>query len=82
MTEEGKQEFLQFLKGLFKAQPYVELVYMTGGLPIAKYSINSDLNIFDEYSFINDTIFDRYFDFHKDKVKELYKKLEYKKLEK
>lgn len=74
MTEEGKQEFLQFLKGLFKDQPYAELVYMTGVLPITKYSIGSELNMFDEYNFINDTIFDHYFGFYEDEVKELCKK--------
>ena len=37
MQEKDKKAYLEFLKGLFKTQPYVELAYMTGVLPIAKY---------------------------------------------
>ena len=43
-----KNAFLSFLKNLLKDQPYVELAYMTGVLPIAKYSSGSELNMFDE----------------------------------
>lgn len=31
---------------------------MTGILPIAKYSSGFELNMFDEYHFMHDTIFD------------------------
>ena len=37
MTEQDKSDYLYFLKNLLKDQPYVELAYMTGVLPIAKY---------------------------------------------
>ena len=53
-TEKDKNTFLLFLKNLLKDKPYVELAYMTGVLPIKKYSSDSELNMFDEYSFIND----------------------------
>ena len=71
MQEQDKQSFLEFLKGLLKDQPYVELAYMTGILPIPKYSSGSDLNMFDEINFMNDDEFDLYFGFHEDEVKEL-----------
>ena len=51
-----KKAYLEFLKGLLKDQPYVELAYMTGVLPIAKYSGGSELNMFKEYNFMNDRI--------------------------
>lgn len=46
---------------------------MTGVLPIAKYSSGSELNMFDEFHFINDNIFDLYFGFHKEEVRQLCK---------
>lgn len=45
--------YLDFLRDLFKNQPYVALVYMTGILPIKKYGEHSALNMFDEYSMAN-----------------------------
>ena len=71
MTQEDKNVFLQFLKGLLKDQPYVELAYMTGVLPIAKYSSGSELNMFDEFNFMNDNIYDLFFGFHEDEVRKL-----------
>ena len=56
MQEKDKKAYLEFLKGLLKDQPYVELAYMTGVLPIAKYSGGSELNMFKEYNFMNDRI--------------------------
>lgn len=44
----NQQEYLLFLKNLLKDQPYVEFAYMTGVLPIAKYSSGSELNMFVE----------------------------------
>lgn len=38
---QDKKEYLMFLRKLLKDRPYVRLAYMTGILPIAKYSINS-----------------------------------------
>ena len=71
MSERDKNAYLGFLKNLLKDQPYVDLAYMTGVLPIAKYSSGSELNMFAEYNFINDNIFDRYFGFSESEVKEL-----------
>jgi hypothetical protein len=76
MKNEDKQQYLQFLKGLLKDQPYVDLAYMTGVLPIAKYSSGSELNMFDEYNFMNDNVYDQYFGFQEEEVKELCKKQE------
>lgn len=69
-----REEFLQFLKKLLKDKPYVELAYMTGVLPIAKYSSGSALNMFDEYTFLNDDCYDKYFGFTSQEVENLQKK--------
>ena len=37
-NEGNKKDFLRFLRSLLKGQAYVEFAYMTGVLPIAKYS--------------------------------------------
>ena len=50
---EAQKEYLDFLRDLLKDQPYAELVYMTGILPIKKYGEHSALNMFDEYSMTN-----------------------------
>lgn len=71
MTQENKNSYLQFLKNLLKDQPYVELAYMTGVLPIAKYSSGSELNMFDEFNFMNDNIYDLFFGFHEEEVRKL-----------
>ena len=47
---ELQKSYLDFLRDLFKGQPYTALVYMTGILPIKKYGTHSALNMFDEYS--------------------------------
>ena len=36
-SEQERERFLQFRKDLLKDRPYIELAYMTGVLPIAKY---------------------------------------------
>ncbi len=69
MRREDKEAFLEFLKNLLKDQPYVALAYMTGILPIAKYSSGSELNMFDEFNFMNDTVYDRYFGFTEEEVR-------------
>lgn len=70
-TDRDKSNFLKFLKGLLKDRAYVELAYMTGILPIAKYSSGSELNMFDEYDFMNDNTFDAYFGFNEEEVRAL-----------
>jgi len=74
MTEADKNAYLTFLKNLLKDQPYVELAYMTGVLPVAKYSSGSELNMFDEYNFMNDTVYDAYFGFSDKEVRALCEK--------
>lgn len=48
---------------LLKDKPYVALAYMTGILPIKKYSSGSSLNMFDEFTILNDMIYGEYFGF-------------------
>ena len=71
MTDEDKDAFLLFLKGLLKDQPYVEFAYMTGVLPIAKYSSGSELNMFVEFNAINDDLYEDYFGLNEDEVRQL-----------
>lgn len=71
MDREAKGYYLKFLKSMLKDQPYVELAYMTGILPIAKYSSGSELNMFDEYNLMNDNVFDMYFGFSEEEVRKL-----------
>lgn len=71
MTSEDKNAYMSFLKGLLKDQPYVELAYMTGVLPIAKYSSGSELNMFVEYNFMNDRVYEEYFGMSEDEVEKL-----------
>ena len=64
-------DFLEFLRDLLKDKPYVEFVYMTGVLPIKKYSTGSALNMFKEYTMLKDPFFEEYFGFTEDEVKAL-----------
>ncbi|MGL4761942.1 MAG: AAA family ATPase [Sarcina sp.] len=66
---ENQNDFLEFLRNLLKDQPYVALCYMTGVLPIKKYSSGSALNMFDEFTMLNDTIYSEYFGFTEPEVK-------------
>ena len=70
-SENDRKEFLRFLEDLLKDRPYVELAYMTGVLPIAKYSQGSALNMFREYNILNDKIYYKYFGFTLEETKEL-----------
>ncbi|MDO4325709.1 MAG: AAA family ATPase [bacterium] len=63
VTEKQQKEYLLFLKNLLKDQVYVELAYMTGVLPIAKYSSGSELNMFLEYDMATKKKFSEYFGF-------------------
>lgn len=72
MTEQDKNDHLLFLKNLLKDQAYVDLAYMTGVLPIAKYSSGSELNMFMEYSMIGSKRFSGYFGFSDQEVDRLY----------
>ncbi len=63
--------YLDFLRGLFKGQDYVELAYMTGILPIKKYGEHSAVNIFDEFSMIDPAELAGLFGFTEEEVHEL-----------
>ena len=63
ITEQEQQAYLRMLRSLLKGQAYVELAYMTGILPIAKYSDGSELNMFLEYSMVTSEKYSRYFGF-------------------
>lgn len=68
--KEIQKNYLNFLRGLFKGQDYVELAYMTGILPIKKYGEHSAINIFDEYSMLSPKNLDEYFGFTEKEVRE------------
>ena len=72
IREEDRARYLLFLKNLLKDQAYVALAYMTGILPIAKYSSGSELNMFLEYTMAKEELFGRYFGFLQDEVNDLY----------
>ena len=72
ISEDDKKKYLIFLRNLLKDQAYVALSYMTGILPIAKYSSGSELNMFMEYSMAGGTKFGEYFGFLENEVNDLY----------
>lgn len=72
ITESDKKAYLLFLKTLLKDKIYAELVYMTGILPIAKYSDSSELNMFVEYDMTSSERFSGYFGFSDSEVDRLY----------
>ena len=74
IKEEDKQPYLLFLKGLLKDKPYVSLAYMTGILPIAKYSSGSELNMFIEYTMGTEAKFGDDFGFSDAEVDMLYQR--------
>ncbi|MGL5067354.1 MAG: AAA family ATPase [Sarcina sp.] len=73
LFKENQNNYLEFLRNLLKDRPYVMLVYMTGVLPIKKYSSGSALNMFDEFTFLKDRKFGEYFGFTEDEVLSLCK---------
>ncbi|MBQ8190086.1 MAG: AAA family ATPase [Lachnospiraceae bacterium] len=66
-----QEEFLGFLRLLFKDKSYVELVYMTGILPIKKYNTGSALNMFREFTMLEPKSLAPFFGFTEDEVKRL-----------
>lgn len=67
-----KKKYLEFLCSLLKGQAYVELAYMTGILPIAKYSSGSELNMFVEYDMATKIKFSEYFGFSDMEVDQIF----------
>jgi hypothetical protein len=72
--EQDKKAYLMFLRNLLKDRPYVRLAYITGILPIAKYSSGSELNMFVEYTMITEERFSDTFGFTEKEVDMLYKR--------
>ncbi|WP_283682261.1 AAA family ATPase [Parablautia sp. Marseille-Q6255] len=74
ITEQDRKEYLLFLRNLLKDRPYVRLAYMTGILPIAKYSSGSELNMFSEYTMASEERFSEYFGFTEQEVDLLFER--------
>lgn len=74
ITEQDKKAYLTFLRELLKDKPYVVLAYMTGILPIAKYSSGSELNMFSEFTLASEERFSEYFGFTENEVDELFER--------
>lgn len=72
ISDADRRAYLLFLKALLKDKIYAELVYMTGILPIAKYSDGSELNMFVEYNMATSERFSGYFGFSDPEVDRLY----------
>ncbi len=70
-SETLQKQYLDFLRDLFKDQPYVALAYMTGILPVKKYGQHSALNMFTEYSMTDQDALEEYTGFTQAEVKEL-----------
>ncbi len=67
-------EYIDFLRNLFKSSNVsscIDLVYMTGILPIRRYSSESALNMFREYNMIRPWGLESYFGFTEDETKTL-----------
>lgn len=67
-----QKEFLRFLKILLKDKGYVEFAYMTGILPVAKYSSGSEINMFKEYDMAATELYGEYFGFLESEVDRLF----------
>ena len=71
-----QEDFIDLLRALFKGvgERFVELVFMTGILPIARYNTQSALNNFIEYTILNSGDFSQYYGFTENEVKTLCEK--------
>ncbi|HBA50551.1 MAG TPA: hypothetical protein DCZ91_22695 [Lachnospiraceae bacterium] len=74
VTERDKLSYIDFLSNLLKGKAYVALAYMTGILPIAKYSSGSGLNMFLEYNMASREKYSEYFGFTDEEVDDLYRR--------
>lgn len=74
VSEADRKAYLEFLRNLLKDRPYVKLAYMTGILPIAKYSSGSELNMFAEYTMETEPRFAEYYGFTEKEVDGLFKR--------
>lgn len=77
ISASDQKEYLLFLKWLLKDQAYIEFAYMTGVLPVVKYSGGSELNMFVEYDMAAAKKFSGYFGFsdaETDRIYEIFRK--------
>ena len=74
ITEEDRKSYLLFLKDLLKDRAYVYLAYMTGVLPISKYTSGSELNSFAEYNMATMVMYSDVFGFTDIEVDALFAK--------
>ncbi|MCD7955143.1 MAG: ATP-binding protein [Lachnospiraceae bacterium] len=72
ITNEDRKSFINWLAAMTKDTGYVSLTYMTGILPIAKYSSGSTINNFQEYTMAVQPKFSEYFGFTEKEVDLLY----------
>ena len=71
------KEYTEFLRNLFKSYSVsncIDLVYMTGILPIRRYNTESTLNMFKEYDMLYSRGLESYFGFTTEEVKKLCSK--------
>ena len=71
------KEYTEFLRNLFKSYSVsncIDLVYMTGILPIRRYNTESTLNMFKEYDMLYSRGLESYFGFTTEEVKNLCSK--------
>lgn len=69
--------YMEFLRSLFKdinVSQSFELVYMTGIFPITRYNTESTLNMFDEYTVLDDSPLTEFFGFTQQEVDVLCEK--------
>ena len=77
VSEEIQEEYLNFLRGMFKGvEPtkYVQLAYLTGILPIKKEKTQSAVNNLDEFTMIQADDLAPYIGFTEEEVKKLCEK--------
>lgn len=74
VTAKDQENFIEFLSNLLKGKAYVEFAYMTGILPIAKYSSGSELNMFYEYTMVTEDRYSEYFGFSEQEVDKLFER--------
>lgn len=72
--EKDREEFVNFLGSLLKDRAYVKFAYMTGVLPIKKYSSGSTLNMFYEYNTAVTGQYSEYFGFTAIEVEALFRR--------
>ena len=72
--KEAQEIYLDFLRDMLKDKSCIALAYMTGILPIAKYSSGSELNMFWEYTMASEAKYNEYFGFTDSEVDQLYEK--------